>query len=85
MNPGVFTHTVPSTPGSRAIRMSAGAGEPAGWCTAVLVNTMPLELGPMPSRPSERDRAAPVVRDDHDRTVEVELFGERAEIVDALL
>ena len=39
----------------------------------------------MPGRPSERDGAAPVVGHDHDRAAQLELLGERAEIVDALL
>ena len=76
---------VPSTPGRRAIRMSAGAGEPAGWCTAVLVKTMPpswsrcraahpSEIGPPQSWATITTGPS-----------QVELFGERAEVVDALL
>ncbi len=35
--------------------------------------------------PAERDRPAPVVRDNHDWTTQVEPIGQRAEVVDALL
>ena len=38
---GVLRHTDASIGRVRAIRIRGGAGDPAGWCTAVLVSTTP--------------------------------------------
>ena len=66
---GVRTQTVCAAAPGRAGQpdQRPGAAAPAGWCTAVLVSTTPRSWSRWASGPAERDRAAPVVGDGHDR------------------
>ena len=82
MKPVVRTVSPRSSARDRARRIRVGTREPARLVTAVLVSTTPAQLVPVALRPPQRDRAAPVVGDGDDRSVEVERVGEGAEVVD---